>query len=181
MRYGARRDTYLCERLTHNDAAAGILPQGYKYTLPTASQYDIFVDNAALDDSVTSLDTMRKSTEEVGSKGANSYGLYDTRGNVYEWCEDWYRADMNSNEFRSKHSDLNVDGGGQKYKVMRGASWGANNESVALSYHAPLLPDKRSYFIGFRCVLVNSTNGTASPSPPKTAQVNAEGSPVSAK
>jgi formylglycine-generating enzyme required for sulfatase activity len=32
-------------------------------------------------------------TAPVKSYPANGYGLFDTAGNVWEWCSDWYRAD----------------------------------------------------------------------------------------
>jgi formylglycine-generating enzyme len=32
-------------------------------------------------------------TAPVRSYPPNGYGLYDTAGNVWEWCADWYRAD----------------------------------------------------------------------------------------
>jgi hypothetical protein len=72
-------------------------------------------------------------TSPVGSFSPNENGLYDTGGNVWQWCEDWY--DMS-----------------QREHVLRGSSW-ADHLSGSL-----LLSDRHhtvvgTTYYGFRCVL----------------------------
>lgn len=85
-------------------------------------------------------------TAPVMSFEANTLGLFDLGGNVWEWCEDWYSDE-------------------QKDRVLRGASWhNYNRESMLSSYRGHRTPDGRSGNGGFRIVLE-----IAAGSPPSAA------------
>ena len=77
-----------CSKLTEKETQAKELPDGYSYTLPTEAQWHMLMDHASLKDAVMKLEGPYTSTAPVGSLGPNSLGLYDTRGNVMEWCLD---------------------------------------------------------------------------------------------
>jgi hypothetical protein len=74
-----KQATNFCEKLTGIDKS----PPGPvgKYMLPTAEQWAKFAAGTALTMAVYQSATAAK----VGSKPANTYGLYDVLGNVREW------------------------------------------------------------------------------------------------
>jgi formylglycine-generating enzyme required for sulfatase activity len=86
-----------CRWLSERERAAGRLPAGYAYTLPTEAQWEYAAregkeghEPANLDDFTWYAANSGLQTKPVGTKRANSWGLYDLRGSVWEWCLDWY-------------------------------------------------------------------------------------------
>ncbi|MBN2160548.1 MAG: SUMF1/EgtB/PvdO family nonheme iron enzyme [Spirochaetes bacterium] len=72
-------------------------------------------------------------TAAVKSKtlGANSLGLYDMSGNVWEWCFDWYT-------------------GPGSIRVRRGGCWSAYDYTIYVANTAGLQPYGAYNFLGFR-------------------------------
>ncbi len=76
-------------------------PLGPGYRLPSEAEWEYacragselaFSTGARLLSSQAHIDTEGGAPRAGGSYSANTWGLYDMHGNVYEWCGDWYGA-----------------------------------------------------------------------------------------
>jgi eukaryotic-like serine/threonine-protein kinase len=122
-----------CQKLSEKDVKDKKLPDGYYYTLPTEGEWESLTDEASLSDAVTSQNGPRGGTSPVGSLGPNSLGLYDTRGNVMEFC---------------------LGDTDKPYRVLRGGSWSDTIEiNLRKEFRFYCTPSDQKNTFGFRCVL----------------------------
>ncbi|MEI8396591.1 MAG: formylglycine-generating enzyme family protein [Rhodospirillaceae bacterium] len=88
----------------------------------------------------------RKRTVEVGSFPANSFGLHDVHGNVWEWT-----ADCLHDNYSGAPSDGRAwTTGDCKLRVFRGGSWLNYPGVLRSAYRNGDSPDSRNYHVGFR-------------------------------
>lgn len=71
--------------------------------------------------------------QSAGRKAANQYGLFDTLGNVWEWC--WDRLDP------ARYGD---------YRVLKGGGWADPEWSCRVGVRRGNAPDARVDDVGFR-------------------------------
>jgi formylglycine-generating enzyme required for sulfatase activity len=156
-----------CAALTAREAAAGRLPAGYQYRLPTEAEWEYccragttteFHYGNSLDCSQakfgysyhTSSSCSSSSTNVVGGYAPNAWGLFDMHGNVWEWCLDWWDGSVNYPS--SLVVDPHVSNSGS-YRVIRGGSWLLNSNFCRSASRFWNFPARRSFYLGFRVVL----------------------------
>jgi formylglycine-generating enzyme required for sulfatase activity/lysophospholipase L1-like esterase len=84
----------------------------------------------------------------VKVKQANSWQLYDTLGNVWEWTSDWFDKSYYP---RSEERDPKGPVSGT-LRTLRGGAWDDNARNIRVSNRYSLAPDSRKFYAGFRCV-----------------------------
>ena len=83
-------------------------------------------------------------THEVKGKKANSLGIYDMSGNVFEWCYDWYDT------VNSSTADIGASSGSNR--VLRGGSYYLINLNCQVFRQFSDYPYYRKKGCGFRVV-----------------------------
>ncbi len=143
------------DELTYDKEANG-------YRLPTETEWEYIAREAGtstteysgsdtVDEVAWYYSNSSNKTHEVKGKNANSLGIYDMSGNVWEWCYDWYGT------ISSTTADAGASSGSSR--VVRGGSWeyyylGAS--SCAVSYRDYSYPKYGYSFYGFRVVRSSS-------------------------
>ena len=149
-----------CRKLTERERAAGRLPEGFVFTLPTEAQWE-YACRAGSDGAYAgepeSLGWFRSNsdgtTHPVGKKPANAWGFHDLPGNVLEWCRDWYGPYP-----RGEVTDPVGPRNGY-YRTARGGSWRTGAEVGRSAARAGGSAGRRDYTIGFRVALVRDPDG----------------------
>ncbi len=97
-----------------------------------------------LGDYAWSFDNSARSTQPVGRKKPNAWGLYDMAGNVWEWCASPYASWYNGSQQKSA-------GDPGACPVLRGGSWDCfGRNSCRCADRTLHLPSSRYRHYGFR-------------------------------
>jgi formylglycine-generating enzyme required for sulfatase activity len=152
-----------CTQLTTQEQAAGRLPAGWAYVLPTESQWEyasragtttayswgatITSSNANYNwDGGANDGNDFKQTRDVGQYAANPWGFFDMHGNVWEWTADRYQA-----AYPTGNPVIDPTGPASgSIRVSRGGSWSYDGTSLRSAKRFRVTPSARNLDLGFR-------------------------------
>jgi formylglycine-generating enzyme required for sulfatase activity len=154
--------TNYCAMLTQQALAAGQIPAGSQYRLPTEAEWE-YACRAWTSDrrfhygddlGYTNLtnyawyNANAASTQPVGQKLPNPWGLYDMNGNVQQWCQDYGVAPYPGGSVTDPQGpSTGTD------RVYRGGSWFAAASACRSAARAGSYPTGVGFSVGFRVVL----------------------------
>jgi len=148
-----------CATVTLRERKAGRLPASYEYRLPTEAEWEYacragstnlfgFGDDASVSDQYAwTAENCDATTHPVGLKRPNAWGLYDTHGNVWEWCSDWFEP------YPGAPLTDPVGPATSKYKLFKGGGWNQDVEYARASSRFMMSPSNGIHFVGFRLAL----------------------------
>ena len=121
---------------------------GLSYRLPTEeeweyaarggnrSQHNKYSGSNVLDHVGWFYENSELKTHPVGTKEPNELGIYDMSGNVWEWCQNYWRPEYTDDSIK-------------EFRVFRGGGWSSNARLNRVSYRFNSAPATRSD-LGFR-------------------------------
>ena len=144
-----------CRRLTERARAAGKLPAGFEFTLPTEAQWEYACRAGSTGDAAADPGAMAwydansdLQTHPVGIKRANAWGLHDMHGNVLEWCHDWFQDSLPGGRVTEPTGPAEGS-----FRIYRGGGWSGDAGNLRYSHRFKIAPDDLYDGLGFRLAL----------------------------
>jgi formylglycine-generating enzyme required for sulfatase activity len=157
--------TNYCARLTQRELAAGRIPPGSQYRLPTEAEWECAArsgtatsfsygddpDFAGLSSHAWYSGNSGFGTHPVGRKAPSPWGLFDMEGNVLEWTLDWYGPYPGGSVTDPQGPASNPQG----VRVIRGGAWDAFASDCRSGRRLTegVSPFIHDFILGFRVVL----------------------------
>lgn len=143
-----------CRQLTARQRREGILPEGWRWRLPTEAEWEYAARAGTTGARHGELEAIAwhhgnsgNLTHPVKRKAANAWGLHDMMGNVWEWCADWY------GDYPTGSVTDPVGPTSGSFRVYRGGSWNLGAKRARSASRYGIGPGYRYYFVGFRPAL----------------------------
>jgi formylglycine-generating enzyme required for sulfatase activity len=147
--------TEFCRKLTERERASGQLQGEEVYRLPTEAEWEYACragtttefsfgyEESKLGDFGWFSGNSGSNAHPVGTRNPNPWGLCDMHGNVWEWCSDWYAANL------AGGVDPAGPAGGS-YRVNRGGGWATDPVYCRSAIRDDDYPSLRDDYLGFR-------------------------------
>ncbi len=152
--FAAKLDQKLREKYTN-------LPTDLKIQLPTEAQWEYACragttsrfhfgdDEKRLVDYAWFFKNTGAETHRVAQKKPNGWGLFDTAGNVREWCADWYGKKLTGG-----NDPTGLAGGSDgSDRMVRGGGWRDVPAGCRSAFRNGDVPSARYDYFGFRLAL----------------------------
>lgn len=158
-----------CDSLNTQERAAGRLPEGYEYRLPTEAQWEYACRagtsgatafGGSLSSSQANFDgtrpynggelgPYRERTLRVGSYAPNPWGFHDMHGNAWEWCADRYSEALPGGEVTDPPGPT-----AGSVRVLRGGGYGDAGDACRSATRFGHPEGFNFAYLGFRVALV---------------------------
>lgn len=163
-----------CKALTESAHQAGELPADWEFRLPTEAEWEYAcragtTTATAFGNSLSSTQANFKGAPynggapgpslgkaaEVGSYPPNAWGIHDMHGNIYEWCRDWYHAQLPGGvdpDLYAAWDTATKSEHGDRSRSRRGGCWTDEGWPCRTAFRLRFEPERRYDHIGFRIV-----------------------------